>query len=109
MQKQKMLISDERIFKLIEWSIGQGIARNETEFLKMIAFPRTNISNVRSGIQHFTRDHIYNACKLTGASADYIFGFTSQMLRKPAKNALEMLKEAVAVAEIELNKRKPKP
>lgn len=75
------------------------IAGSEKEYMEMIGFTATNISNVKQGRQGFGKDHILNACRLTGASADYIFGLTSTMMRKENKNPIEMIKEAVRALE----------
>lgn len=96
---KKLFISDERMLLLMAWAIDEGIANTETEYMEMISFPRTNISNVRKGLQSFTREHILNACTLTGASADYIFGFTNKIARKNGAKPIQLLKEAVMAIE----------
>lgn len=101
----KLFISNERMLLLMEWAIQTGIANNERDYLQQIGFPPTNISNARTGHQSFTKEHILKACEITGASADYIFGFTSQRLRKPARKSIDMLKETVHAIELELKKR----
>lgn len=102
----RLFITDERMLKLMTWAIDKGIADTETEYLEAISFPRTNISNVRRGVQSFTKEHILNACRLTGASADYVFGFSTVISRKPSKSAIQTLKEAVIGIESELKSRK---
>lgn len=97
-----LFITDERMLQLMEWAVQTGVAENETAFMAAIGFSRTNITNVRAGRQSFTREHILKACQLTGASADYIFGFTSQRLRKAPRRALDQLKEAVQAVELDL-------
>ncbi len=94
-----MPISDKRMLSLMEYAIGEQMAEHESDYLAKIGFPRTNIGNVRRGHQSFTRDHIYNACKLTGANANWIFGFETNMLRKEPKDPLEMIKAAVQMME----------
>jgi hypothetical protein len=101
----KLQITEDRMLRLMEISISKGLAENETEYLEKIDFPRTNISNVRKGIQRFTRDHIMSACIFTGASADYIYGFTSTIYRKTSKTPIQLLKEAVVSIESELTKK----
>jgi hypothetical protein len=102
---KKLFITNERMLQLMDWAINEEIAENETRYLEAIGFPRTNISNVREGIQSFTKDHIMKACKLTGASADYIFGFTTNMKRKPESKPLDALKQAVKAVELELRRK----
>ena len=102
---KKLFISDDRMLQLMEWAIRKGIADGETDYLDKIDFARNSMPKVRQGIQGFTKIHIQNACKLTGASADWIFGFTNIMMRKPSTDPIEFLKEAVVSIEEELNKR----
>ena len=84
---------------LLEWALQTGVAKSEKEYFELIGFARTNISNVRRGHQSFARDHIVNACKLTGANANWIFGFESNMMRSPDKDPITRLKEAVIAVE----------
>jgi hypothetical protein len=100
----KLFIADERMFKLMEWAIENHLVATESEYLDRIGFTRNNINKVKSGIQGFRKEHIQKACQFTGASADYIFGFTNVIARKPAKKSLELLKEAVVAVEHELKK-----
>ena len=76
-------------------SIQAGKAMSEGEYLDKIGFQKTNISNVRAGRQSFTRDHILNACKFTGASADWVFGLTNEIYRKEPKSVTERLRAIV--------------
>jgi len=102
----KLFISDERMLQLMEWAIADGIAVNQADYLEKIGFTRTNISNTRKGQQGFTKEHIWNACQLTGASADYIFGFANTRLRKPERKPMEQLREAVRAVDLELKSRR---
>lgn len=102
---KKLFISDERMLKLMEWAVAEGIVSTETEYWEKIKFGRTSISNVRAGTQGFRNYHIMNACKLTGASADYIFGFTNVITRKKAPEPYALLKQAVEAVGQELRKK----
>lgn len=102
---KKLFITNERMLQLVAWSIDNGIADTETEFYEKIGFTRNNISLVRSGATSFTKEHILEACKITGASADYIFGFTNTMQRKKPTRAMELLKEAVSAIDQELRRK----
>lgn len=90
---------------LMEYAVKKGIAENDSQYFEMIRFPRNNISNIRAGKLSFTREQILNACKLTGASADYIFGFTNSMMRKEPTKPIDMLKQAVRAIENELKSK----
>ena len=87
---------------LMEWAIQKGIAPTESAYLELIDFPRTNIRNVRIGHQSFTKEHILKACKVTGASADYIFGFTNVIARKRPEKPMEQMKLALHALELEM-------
>jgi hypothetical protein len=99
---RKLFISDDRMLQLMEWAIRKGIAQGETDYLEKIDFARNSMPKVRQGIQGFTKIHILNACKLTGASADWIFGLTNNMMRKPPARAIDLLKQAVTAVEQEI-------
>ena len=99
-------ISDQKMLALMDYCVKKGMCENETEYLNSIEFPRTNISNIRSGHQSFTRDHIYKACEFTGANANWIYGFEANMMRKQSLSAIDRLKQAVIVVEQELKGKK---
>lgn len=101
----KLAITEERMLLLMNWALSNDIAENETDYLEQISFPRTNFANIKAGRQRFTRDHIHNACKLTGCSADYIFGFQNTMLRKQSRKAIDLLKEAVMAVDLEIKQK----
>ena len=97
----KLFISDERMLQLMAWAIQEGLVETERDYMEKIQFPRTNITQVRRGRQGFTKANILKACQLTGASADWIFGFTNHRLRKQPRKAMEVLKEAVRAVELD--------
>jgi hypothetical protein len=99
-----LFITDKRMLMLMEWAIDNKKATSETEYMEKINFARTNLSNVRKGLQSFTKEHILNAAVLTGANINWIFGLESNMMRKPGKSAFELLKEAVVAVKGELEK-----
>lgn len=103
---KKLFISDERMLQLMQWAVDNRIVETETEYWEKIDFARTSISNVKAGTQGFRNYHIYNACRLTGASADYIFGFTNNLLRKPLTRPIDLLKQAVHAVDEELRAKK---
>lgn len=99
-------ISDKRMDYLMQWAIDKGLAINETEYLKKIQFPVTNLSNLRNGQAGFTKKQVSLACQLTGASADYIIGFTNVPFRSRKPNTVDILKETILVLQTEIKKRK---
>jgi phage host-nuclease inhibitor protein Gam len=104
MPAKKLFISDQRMLRLLDWAIENKKAATETEYLDRIKFTRTNISNVRKGMQSFTKEHILNAATFTGANINWIFGLETNMMRKPGKTTMAMLREAVMAVEIEFGK-----
>lgn len=104
MAKIKLPISDERMLVLMAYAIDKGLAKNETEYLNLIVFPRNSIWNVKRGTQSFTRDQIYNACKLTGANANWVFGFETQMMRKEDKDPVKRLMQLALEIDALINK-----
>jgi hypothetical protein len=85
----------KRMFSLAAWAVSKNVATSEKDFLVQIGFPYSNYSNVKSGRQSFSKEHIFNACKLTGASADYLLGLSTTMFAKESRDPLEMIKQAV--------------
>jgi hypothetical protein len=106
MAKKKLFISDQRMLTLMDWAINAGFAKTSREYCTKIKFERNSLSNVKTGHQSFTKQQIFNACLLTGASADYIFGFTNSIKRNGSKKPLDMLREAVMAVEEEMISRK---
>jgi hypothetical protein len=91
---------DDRIFKLMEWSVKNDLVQSEGEFWEKIGFTRTNVRNVKNGLQGFRREHIKQACILTGADANWILGIESNMFREKTENdPLKALRKATASIE----------
>lgn len=84
------------MFRLMDYAVSAGLVANEGEFLDKIGNTRTNITRLKRGLQGFSKEQILNACKLTGSSADYVFGFTKVMQLKEVKDPIDVLKRAVA-------------
>lgn len=104
--EKKLAIADERMLKLMDYAINiMGIESSEWQFMLKIGCAPTNISNIKQGRQGFSKIHYYNACELTGASMDYLFGFTSQMMRKKSSDPLETIKQAVHALERQKRKK----
>lgn len=95
------------MLKLMEHAVNNlKLSTSEWKYMEMIGVAPTNLSNIRKGRQGFSKDHIENACRLTGASADYIFGFTPHMLRKEIKDPIEAIKQAVTALEEKRDSKK---
>lgn len=83
------------MLKLMEYAINTGIVKNKSAYFELIGFAYNSYKKVTDGVQSFTKEQIFNACKLTGASADWMFGFSDEMKRKPSKSAITRLEEIV--------------
>lgn len=92
------------MLKLMEWAISTDKVETEGEYCEKIGFTRNNLSNIKKGHQAFTREHMINACTFTGANANWILGIEVNMMRKPAKKAIDLLREAFISVEAELQK-----
>ena len=106
MAKPKLHITDDRMLRVMDYCIAHKL-KNTTSmklWCEAIGMSPNNIYNVRNGLQQFTKDHIYAACKHFNISADYIYGFTTTMPRDTKKQSpLQKIKEALR--ELEAAKR----
>lgn len=82
------------------------VAKSDRQFLELIGCAPTNLSNIKKGRQGFSKDHIQKACEITWTSADYIFGFTSEIFRKKTVTGIDLLKQAVIAIEADLKGKK---
>lgn len=92
-------ITSIRMIALIEEMIIKDIAKNQGDALEQIGLNPANFRKIRSGANKFTVDQIDSACRITGASADYIFGYTNHMMRKEPRTPVEMIKAALQMLE----------
>jgi hypothetical protein len=104
MQNELRFVTDYRMLELIDWAMEQDIVTSVAHFLRQIGIRPTKTDDFRKGKASFTKEHILKACKLTGASADYIFGFTEKVTRDKDVPAIEKLKSAVREVERELQR-----
>ncbi len=94
----KLNIADQRMLTVMEYCIANKLkgARSITAWCELIEMNQNNISNIRGGHQRFSRDHVSAVCSVFGISADYLFGFTDQMLRnKESVSPIQRIKEAL--------------
>lgn len=88
---------EQRMLTLMQWAVGARIAETEYQYWAAIGFNPKAISNIRTGRQGFTRAQITAACKLTGASADWVLGITKTMFREgTAKTPAQVLRQVAA-------------
>ncbi len=103
MANTKIHITTTRMLDLIDYIIESGKARTKGEACDLFGYNYANLSRITSGAHKFTVEQIEEACRVADASADYVFGFSNVISRKPPKKAIELLKQAVAAIEVELN------
>ncbi len=93
------------MLKLLDHMIKSNVAKNLGDAAEHIGFNNANMWKVKRGKNKFTVDQIEAACRITGASADYVFGLTATMMRKPARRPIDQIREAVQTLETMLSKR----
>lgn len=101
----KLHITDQRMLQLMEYCIANKVRDIDTNkaWSEAVGISHTNIFNIRKGTQQFTVAHIANACQFFNISADFIYGFTTEMVRVDKKRSpLDRIKEAVNELENEL-------
>lgn len=92
----KQSIIDKRMLDVMQYAIQTGKAESELKFMELVGNYKTNLYKIKDGKQNFTKEQMLEACKLTGVSADYLFGFTNKMLRKESKTSpIELLEQAI--------------
>lgn len=107
-----MIVSttDIRMLAFMEYCIDtqvSGITMIK-DWCAFIGIHPNNIAQIKSGSRSFTVEQL-NAAGLLGASMDYLFGFSDDMLRSKKKlSAMQLLKAAVRGVESELQETKLK-
>ena len=83
MTQVKLHITDERMLKLLDICTQNNLKGVHTikDWCDSVGISNGNISNIRNGMQKFTKEHIHNACVHYNIASDYIFGFTESMFR----------------------------
>lgn len=103
MKQIKLPPSTYRMLKVLDCMVEKKIASTQEEAALQIGVQPVNISKLRSGDIQFSLRHIETACRLSGASADYVFGFTNTMMRKTPKDPLEAMKDALIALQARFN------
>lgn len=108
MSKKKLFITDERMLELMQYCIANNIQGITTikEWATLVGIEPTNIHNVREGVRRFTVDQIMAACKQFSTPPDFIFGFSTQIIRSGKTiSPMQLLKIAVRGVEVELQQK----
>jgi len=105
--KVKLFVTDERMLKLMEWSVDSGIVETQGEYLGKVGALKSNAWGYRNGSRRFTVEQILEAAKLTKANINWIFGLEKDMLLDSKSiSAIDRLKSAVIAVEHELQAKK---
>ena len=94
--------TSKRMFLLLQYMVEKEQATSLSNALEKIGISEGNLHKLKTGTNKFTIEQIDAACQMTGFSADYIFGYTTAMLRKPSKKPIDMMREAMVAIESEL-------
>lgn len=91
-------ITDERMFNVADYVVKNKVKgiKSYSAFAASIDMHQASLANVKNGRQSFTHDHILTACKKYNISADYLYGLSTDMFRKPATSPIEKIEQALA-------------
>lgn len=99
----KFQIPTYRMLSVLDYMVEKQIAKDREDAALQIGVRRSDASAVDDGNINFTLSHIEAACRISGASADYLFGFTDTMARQPSKDPLEAMKDALIALQTKFN------
>lgn len=97
-------VTDRKMFLLMEYSLAEGIAKNEQEYFKKIGFGINNKTNILNGSQSFSIKHLLAAAKLTNVNMNWLFDLESNIKRKESTDPIKRIKDALN--EIEQKRKK---
>jgi hypothetical protein len=87
----------KRALKLYDYALTNNLAGTHAELCRKIGIVPTNIFEIRSGKRGFTPEQLRSLLQLTNGSADWLFGFSTDMFRtaKKKKSSKQIFNEAV--------------
>lgn len=97
-----------RLLQFMDYVIANNIGdvTDMKTFFIAIGYSYNNIGGLKAGRHKLTIDHLQAASDKFGVDMNWVFGYSSQMLRKGTKpSAIDELKQAVARIEMELKKK----
>lgn len=98
----KLAIWNDRMLQFMDHCMHSGIVSTQRQYLSSIGFIPENIGQLRNGRQSFTLEHIRNAALKYGLNLNWIMGLDPEMKRRPAKNPMQLLKDAVKAVELSM-------
>lgn len=90
---------NKRIIELLSEAKHSGKVKTDKDWCKKVGINNANLSAIRAGKRDFTLEQMISASKLVGVSLDWITGRTTAkyIIKKP--KLIDLLKEAIALAE----------
>ena len=96
MQKIKIAEYDNRMLRLIEYSVEKGIYPSLKDCMEDMGVFVQAYYNVKAGKHSFRANQIDHLLKKTGANANWLFGTSNQMFtNKKEASAIEIMKEYI--------------
>jgi hypothetical protein len=84
--------------KLFDYAMVNNLAGTQKELCAKIGLKQQNFAEIRNGARSFTSDQLTELLRITGGSADWVYGFSSEMFRpKKTKKPIQQFNEAVAM------------
>jgi hypothetical protein len=85
-----------RMYEVYEYALNNNIVATDKEWCEKIGMVQQNFTRVKSGRGSYTVQQMIEACKLTGASLDYVAGLSKTMKRNETKlSAVQMIEEGL--------------
>lgn len=103
-----LFISDQRMLLFMEYCVENGLAGITTnrDWFDRIGLEYNNMDKVKKGIRGFSKHHLKAAGDL-GASMDFLYGFSDDMLRsKKNLTPIQLIKAGLRLIESEQKGRK---
>lgn len=84
--------------KVFEYALTNNLAGTQKELCDKIGLRQQNLADIKSNKRSFTHEQLIELLRLTGASADWVYGLSGNMFReKKTKKPIQQFNEAVAV------------
>ena len=88
------------MLKLMDYSIEKKLVKSKSEWCLAIGIASQNLSQIKSGMQTFRPEQIFNAAKLAGASVDYVYGLSNTISRQGGpQTPAELIRQALIILE----------
>ena len=95
----KLAIWNQRVIKIMEEAVLYGKVKTKRDFLKSIGFHPENLRQVENGKQSFRLEHLHKLAMRYNVNINWLFGLDNEVNRKPVKDVLQQLRDAVVAVE----------